>query len=57
MKEFYALAIEEGGSYSIISHPDEDANMTFEDIEDARTARDKQDCPEAISIVKVQVVE
>lgn len=61
-KTFYALAIEDGGTYSLIDASSlaweiGRSNNHFTTLEQARDARKKEDCPEAISIIKIQVIE
>jgi hypothetical protein len=55
--KFYALAIEENGHYGLL-----DGNVTvggnhFKLIVAACVARETEDCPEALDIVSVAVVE
>ena len=57
MKEFFALALEDEGSLHLISIDEGHFPNDFSSIENARKCRDRQDCSEAISIVRVQVVE
>jgi len=56
-KEFYALAIEENGSYGLLDRTHTACDNMFKTIKAARLARDVEDCPEALDIVRVRVVE
>lgn len=56
-KKFYALAIEDEGSLHLINIDEGHFVNSFTSIGNARKCRKKQDCPEAIGIVKIEVIE
>jgi hypothetical protein len=55
--KFYALAIEENGHYGLLDGNVTISNNRFKTIAAARRARETEDCPEALDIVSVTVLE
>ena len=56
-KEFYALAIEENGTYGLLDGNVTEKGNHFTTIKQAREARSREDCGEALEIVHIRVVE
>lgn len=56
-KEFFALAIEENGTYGLLDGNVTEKGNRFNNIKEAKEARGRADCGEALDIVHVKVIE